>query len=184
MLDSILGEKRFVSPEIVVSHFHLKEGDIVADYGAGSGFYTEILAMKVGKEGRVYACEIQKELVEKIGNIARTKGFQNVYPLWCDLEREGGIKIESGIVDTGLLINTLFQLEDKEAALKEIARTIRKGGKLCVVDWSESFGGLGPQQADVVKKEDAHTLIETCGFTYESIFDAGDHHYGVTFRKV
>ena len=67
MAETLLGLKRFVDPNTVVSHFHIREGDVIADFGAGSGFYIEILARKVGTSGKVYACEIQKELVEKIG---------------------------------------------------------------------------------------------------------------------
>ena len=63
------GESGFVTPEIVVSHFHIREGDVVADFGAGSGYYTPELSRRVGN-GRVYACEIQKALVEKVGALA------------------------------------------------------------------------------------------------------------------
>ena len=184
MPTSALGLNRFVDPETVVSHFHLREGDSVADFGAGSGFYIEILAKKVGYQGKVYACEIQKELVEKIGTVARQKNLTAVHPLWCDLEQEKGVKIVDGVLDVGLLINTLFQLVDKDVAVQEVWRTLRAGGKLFVVDWSDSFGGLGPQPADVFSQENAKALLEEHGFVFERTFDAGDHHYGLAFRKM
>jgi ubiquinone/menaquinone biosynthesis C-methylase UbiE len=184
MAFNTLGSKRFMDPFAVVSHFHLREGETVADFGAGSGFYTEILAKKVGRHGKVYACEIQKELVEKIGVLVRSKGLSVVHPLWCDLEQERGIKIPDAAVDTGLLINTLFQIGDKNMAIKEIGRTLHSGSKLFIVDWSDSFGGLGPQQRDVFVARDAQALLESHGFVFERSFDAGDHHYGVAFRKI
>lgn len=184
MPNSITGTKRFVDPNTVVSHFHVREGDVVADYGAGSGFYVEILARKVGQEGRVYACEIQRELVEKIGSLARQKGLFAVDPLWCDLEEVNGVKITSDTVDIGIMINTLFQLGDKKIALSEVARTLRSGGKFFIVDWSDSFGGLGPQQSEVITAAQAQALAEEQGFVYERAFDAGDHHYGLAFRKI
>lgn len=184
MSQSALGVKRFVDPNTVVSHFHVREGDVVADFGAGSGFYVEILAHKVGQNGKVYACEIQKELVEKIGVLARQKGLHVVNPVWCDLEQERGVKIPDGVLDIGIMINTLFQLDDKTTALREVARTLRSGGKFFVVDWSDSFGGLGPQQSQVITALQAQGLIESLGFVYERSFDAGDHHYGIAFRKI
>lgn len=184
MPESTLGVKRFVSPEMVVSHFHIRQGDVVADYGAGGGFYIELLSKKVGDDGKVYACDIQKSLVEKIGELTRLKGITNVHPLWCDIETPRGLKIGDSAVDVGLLINTLFQLENAHAGLTEIARTIRSGGKLCIVDWSESFGGLGPQESQVMTQEKAQALVLTCGFVYDQTFDAGDHHYGISFRKI
>ena len=175
---------RFVMPEKVVTHFHLKPGDKVADFGAGSGYFLKVLSQGVGAEGRVYACEIQKQLVEKLGDVARKEGLQNVDPLWCDLEEVGGIRIPDGTLDVGVLINTLFQLEDKDAAVGEFNRTLRQGGLLYVVDWTESFGGLGPHPEAVFGEEDAKALFESHGFLYERSFDAGDHHYGAAFRKL
>lgn len=175
---------RFVDPQTVVSHFHVREGDVVADFGAGSGFYTEALARLVGQTGKVYACEIQRELVEKIGALVRTKGLFAVDPLWCDMEKEGGVKIADAAVDVAVMVNTLFQLEHKNIALGEVSRTLHSGGKFFLIDWSESFGGLGPQPNDVVTRANAQALAESSGFVYERAFDAGDHHYGLAFRKI
>jgi ubiquinone/menaquinone biosynthesis C-methylase UbiE len=175
--------QRFVEPETVVSHFHLREGDVVADFGAGSGYYIEPIARAIGQGGRLYACDIQKDLIDKITDLARKKGLGWVHPLWCDLEEAGGVKIPDESVDCGIIINTLFQLENRRAALLEISRVIRRGGKLIIVDWSESFGGLGPAENDVLTEQDARSLCENFGFVYERSFDAGDHHYGVALRK-
>jgi len=174
---------RFVVPSVVATHFHLREGDQVGDLGAGSGYFTEVLAEAVGPEGRVYACEIQRDLVEKIGNLTRTKGINNVEPLWCDLEEPNGIKIADGVLDTAILVNTFFQFDDKAGGIKEVMRTLKSGGKLIVIDWSESFGGLGPQPDDIITEQAARDYFETAGFTFERNFDAGDHHYGLAFRK-
>ncbi len=175
---------QFMSPEAVVTHFHLREGDVVADFGAGAGYFARLLGTLVGAEGKVYACDIQKGLVDKIAQVARDAHLTNIYPLWCDLEEPQGTKLADGILDVGLLINTLFQMEERKTALIECARTIRKGGKFIVIDWSDSFGGLGPHPKDVVTEDQAKILIEAAGFTYERSFPAGDHHYGLAFRRI
>lgn len=181
---SALSGKRFVDPTIVASHFHIREGDVVADFGAGSGYFVEILARLVGSSGRVYACEIQKELVEKIGMLARSKGLHMVDPLWCDIEVKGGAKIPDGAVDIAIMVNTFFQLEEKYTALSEVSRILRSGAKFFMIDWSESFGGIGPAPDQVITAKDAQALAETSGFVFERSFDAGDHHYGLAFRKI
>lgn len=177
-------QTRFVIPEVVSSHFHIRSGDTVADFGAGVGFFLTELARLVGTDGRLYACEIQKNLVEKLGAQAHSLDLQQVHPLWCDLEEENGIGIPTGTVDIGLLINTLFALEDKETAIKEMARTLRVGGKLYVIDWTESFAGLGPTPEHVVPATDAKNLLESNGFIFETEFPTGAHHYGLAFRKL
>ena len=178
-----LVQGRFVEPAKVVTHFYIKEGDTVADFGAGSGYFMEVLADIVGKEGVVYACEIQKELSVKLGEAARSKGLSQVRPLWSDVEEIGGSKIPDGELDAAIVVNTFFQFEDKATALKEILRTLRNGGKLFIVDWSESFNGLGPQPGHVVSEADAKALAEQEGFVFDTSFDAGDHHYGLALRK-
>jgi ubiquinone/menaquinone biosynthesis C-methylase UbiE len=175
---------QFVVPEVVVSHFHLKAGDKVADFGAGNGFFLKPLSVAVGEAGKVYACEIQKSLVEKIGDMVRLQALTNVHPLWCDLEEVNGIKLNNNAVDAGILVNTLFQFELKEVALVEMRRVIRPGGVLHIIDWTESFGGMGPQAAEVLVKDRAVDLCEANGFILENEFPAGDHHYGITVRKV
>jgi len=175
---------RFVIPNVVGTHFLLQEGDKVADFGAGSGFFIPFLATAVGQSGRVFACEIQRPLVEKLGNFARLKGFSNVDPLWCDLEVSGGIKIPTAYLDAGILVNTLFQLEDKITAITEIGRTIRSDGVLQVIDWMESFAGLGPTTGSVITKSATIALLESHDFILEREYPAGDHHYGLAFRKL
>ena len=175
---------RFVIPDVVATHFHLLEGGLVADFGAGSGFFLKALSTAVGDSGRVFACEIQKQLVEKLGDLARVQGLGNVQPIWCDLEEPGGIKIGNGELDAAILVNTLFLIENKSVAIQEMARTIRSGGKFFVIDWTESFSGMGPQQSQVVTPADATSLLEANGFVFEREYPTGDHHYGLAFRKV
>lgn len=175
---------RFVTPNVVASHFHLREGDTVADFGAGSGYFIPELSKRVGPSGRVYACDIQKGLVEKVGALAREQGLGNIHPLWCDVEEPNGVKIQSGTLDVGVLVNTLFAFEEKVPAIQEIARTLRTGAKLFVIDWTESFGGLGPTPDHVVTADEAKALFESNGFVFESDYESGGHHYGLMFRKL
>ena len=177
-----LAPQRFVTPEIVSTNFHIREGDVVADFGAGSGYFMKVLSQLVGDSGRVYACEIQKNLIETIGELARREHLNNIEIIWCDLEAENGSKVPTDTLDVGILVNTLFQIEDRDTALTEMKRTIRPGGRLLVIDWSESFGGLGPQPDQVLTEDAARSVVEKNGFSFDRTFDAGDHHYGLAFR--
>lgn len=181
MYSGIVG--RFADPKAIVSHFHLREGDVVADFGAGSGHYMQPLSSAVGKSGKVYLCEIQKNLVDALGISAQEQHLSNVHPLWCDLEALNGTKMKDATLDAGVLSNVLFQLDNKDAALAEIARVIRKGGKFFIIDWTESFGGLGPKPDHVVNEAAAKSLLEKAGFVFEHTFPSGDHHYGLACRR-
>lgn len=177
-----LTRERFLEPNLIASHFHVRDGDLVGDFGSGAGTFVPILAKKTGPSGRVFACEIQRGLVDKLGALIRAEGLHNVDPLWCDLEADRGIKIADGHLDVAIVINTLFQLERKLEAIREKRRTLRTGGVLYLVDWSDSFGGVGPHPDCVVCREAAIDLFEACGFVLEREYPAGAHHYGLAFR--
>lgn len=181
MYEAVSG--RFMNPTLVVSHFHLREGDKVADFGAGSGAYMEALSKAVGREGTVYMCEVQKPLVEALGAKAREAHFSNVRAVWGDMEVIGGSTLKDGSLDAVLLSNTLFQITDKQSLFKEIARVLRSGGKLFIIDWMGSFGGIGPKPEDVVTEFEARALGEAAGFMYDRFFPVGEHHYGIALRK-
>lgn len=174
---------RFMAPEVLASHFHIRPGESVADFGAGNGNFSLILSKIVGPEGRVYACEIQKNLVETIANNARVRGVSNLEAIWCDIESHQGTKLESDSLDAAILVNTLFQMEKKGEAIEEIKRTLRSGGRFFVVDWMDSFSGMGPQKENVISESDARALIEEHHLEFERSFDSGEHHYGLVFRK-
>lgn len=176
-------EQRFIVPEVVATHFHLRPGDQVADFGAGSGHFETVLSRLVGPEGKVVAVEIQKGLVEKLEDKIRRDHLSNVQVLWGDIEEVGGTKISDSSLDAAVMSNTLFQMEAKGVAIAEIYRVLRPGGKFFLIDWSESWGGLGPQPGQVLTVDDVRALAETAGFTFERTFDAGGHHYGLAFRK-
>lgn len=171
-------------PEVVASHFHLKSGDVVADYGAGSGFFLPALSQAVGETGRVYACEIQKGLVDRLADMIRLKKLSNTQPVWCDLETPGGIKLPDRTLDAAFIINTLFQFEAREIALKEIIRTVRPGGQVFIIDWTESFAGMGPHPDHVITQLMAVAMAESLGCTFVREFPAGDHHYGIALRVI
>ena len=175
---------KFVVPQDVTSQFHLREGDKVADFGAGRGFFLVPLAEAVGSTGQVHLCEIQKDLVHVVGEAIRKHGYQQAQVAWCDLEEAGGIPIGDAALDAAIVVNTLFQIEDKQAALTEMVRTLRRGAKFFVIDWTDGGAGLGPSPARLVLPPDCIDLVEAAGCVFEREFPAGAHHYGLAFRVV
>ncbi|HEX4799322.1 MAG TPA: class I SAM-dependent methyltransferase [Candidatus Paceibacterota bacterium] len=173
----------FVNPIFAASHFHLHKGDSVADFGAGSGHYMRPLSEAVGSGGTVYLCEIQKPLVEALGNQARDARLKNVKVIWGDIEEPGGTQIPDHSLDAVLLSNVLFQATDKKSLFNESARVLRPGGKLIVIDWASACIGLGPRPEGVVSEYQTKELAEESQFSFERNFHAGEHHYGLVFRK-
>lgn len=173
----------FLNPETALKDFPLAEGMRVADFGTGSGFYALAAARRVGDEGTVYALDIQEGLLTRLKDGARRAGLRNIKTLVGELEQSGGSKLRAASMDAVIMSNILFQVEHRESLLREAARVLKPSGRIFLVDWTGSFGGLGPRPDDVVAEDRARTLLEGVGFRIERSVEAGAHHYGLVARK-
>ncbi|MDO8513972.1 MAG: methyltransferase domain-containing protein [bacterium] len=172
----------FAHPRRNVAALGVEPGMSVADFGSGSGIYVLHIAEALENFGHVYAIDVQRDLLQRVKNEAHRRGFKNVEVIWTDLEHEGASKIADGKLDLVLISNLLFQIDNKAALFHEAARILRPTGRLAVIDWRESYGGMGPQKADVVTQEKALALAHEHGFELQREFPAGAHHYGLIFR--
>lgn len=174
----------FANPTHNVHRLGIREGMLVADFGAGSGAYTLELANLVGDSGKVYAVDVQRDLLTRIQNEAVKQGNENVEIVWSDIETVGGVGIRDGLLHAVLLSNTLFQVDDKITVIKEAWRVLKPGGILAIIDWMDSYGGVGPQKSNVVTQSEATLLCTDNGFAFKNDFKAGEHHYGLLFVKM
>ena len=155
----------------------------VADFGSGSGHYVMALSELVGDRGRVYAIDLQQALLQRVKNMAMAENIENIDILWGDIENIGGTKLGDESVDAVIIANTFFQVEDKDTTIMEIRRVLKENGKVLVVDWSDSFNGMGPQPNDIVTESVSRKMFTEKGFEFDEDFDAGEHHYGLIFHK-
>ena len=171
----------FSDPLKNLKQFGISDHMIVADLGAGSGFYS-ILASHMVPAGKVYAVEVVPDFIKTIQNKIKEQHIKNIDCILGDVEKIGGTKIKDGIVDRVIASNILFQAEDKSKFLDEMKRILKPGGRVLLIDWApegEIMGGGFPSLA----KEKARSMFEQKGFTYEQDVDAGEHHYGMIYRK-
>lgn len=173
----------FSDPKHNVEQFGLSDGKIVADLGAGSGFYSIEAARVVAPHGRVYAIDIQADLLARLRTEAQRNRITNIDIITGDMEKLGGTKIREASVDAAIASNVLFMLDDKKTFLNEVRRILKAGGKLLLIDWSASFSQMGPHSDHVVYKDAARKLCQDAGLVLEKEIDAGSHHYGMILRK-
>ena len=174
----------FAHPARNVGALGIEPGMLVADFGSGSGAYVLLIAEALANAGHVYAIDVQRDLLQRTKNEAQRRGFKNVEVIWTDLEHHQASKLADRKLDLVLISNLLFQVENRSAILAEAWRILKPMGRLAVIDWSDSFGGMGPQKNDVVDKEAALELAQKNGFELQREFAAGAHHYGLLLRLV
>jgi ubiquinone/menaquinone biosynthesis C-methylase UbiE len=115
----------------VVAALRLKPGDVVADLGAGAGAFTLPLARAVGDTGKVYAVEIDRGLVDHISRKIKDQRVPNVRPV---LGQFGDPALPGADVDVAFLHDVLHHVEDRAGYLKQVARYLKPGGRIAVVE--------------------------------------------------
>lgn len=173
----------FSDPLKNLKQLGLREDMIVADLGAGTGFYS-ILAAQIVTRGKVYAIEIQKDFLTTIKNKAKDLFLKNLDILWCDIEKEHGTKIGDSVVDAVIISNVLFQVENKDRFIKEAKRILKDGGLVLFIDWHDNPPMFNQKKKDMITREYALEIFGDNGFALERDIDAGAHHYGIIFKKI
>jgi len=171
----------FADPTQNLKQLGLRENMIVADLGAGTGFYS-IAAGHIVTEGKVYAIEVVKDYLAVIHKKAKDAHLKNIEAIWGNVEKLGGTKIRDHLVDAVIASNILFQVEDKDKFIEEIKRILKPGGGVLLIDWSDS-PAVGSSSHKVIPKNYAREMFEKKGLIFVRKIDAGAHHYGMIFKK-
>jgi ubiquinone/menaquinone biosynthesis C-methylase UbiE len=128
------------APHPIISRDRLREvlrpepGERVLEIGPGTGYYTLDIAEWVGPEGRVEIFDLQQKFLDHVGGRAAERGLGNIVPTRGDAT---ALSYEDASVDAVVLTAVLGEIPDPVAALHEIRRVLKPGGRLVV---GELFG--------------------------------------------
>jgi ubiquinone/menaquinone biosynthesis C-methylase UbiE len=149
----------------------VRPGSVAADLGAGPGFFTLPLAERVGPEGRVHAIDVSPEMVR----LLQERGL----PPWVDarLGGERGIPLPDAEVDVALLAFVLHEIDAPGEYLAEVARVLRPGGRLVVLEWVAREEDRGPPAAERLPAEETDRILAAAGFTVVERGDANPSNY-------
>ncbi len=119
-------------PDEIVRSMGLKKGDVVADLGAGTGYFTRRLAKAVGPSGRVYAVDIQPEMLSRLKENMEKAGVRNVVPI---LGTNDDPKLPPGSLDWVLLVDVYHELQQPKATLARMREALKTDGKVALVEY-------------------------------------------------
>jgi len=118
-------------PQQVMDELGVKAGSAVADVGCGSGYFTFLLAARVGQSGKVYAVDIKDDRLEDIRRRAKKEGLTQIETI---LGAEDDPRLPPDSVEAALLVDAYHEMRHYDAMLTGINRALKPGGLLALID--------------------------------------------------
>ena len=169
---------RYLPAKEILSKFPLKTGTAAVDIGCGPGYWTIPMAEIVGPSGRVYAVDLEGEMLADL----RTRlEARPELPVQVMRSSEDRIPLPARSVDFAFLACVLHEL-DGPGTLREAARVLRPGGVLGIVEWKKIRQDIGPPYRHRLSPAQAATALLKGGFVAGETFDAPPYHYGIVAR--
>ncbi len=123
----------WLPPDEVVRQLSVKPGAVVADIGAGTGYFALPIARAVGEAGSVFAVDFQSEMLSLIrAKLARTGSPSNIHVVEGEAART---TLPARSCDAVFMANLWHELDDYPGVLREVSRILRPRGTLAIVDW-------------------------------------------------
>lgn len=151
---------RWQRPDRIMDVLGVADGSVVADIGAGSGWFTIRLARRVGPQGLVYAQDVQQEMLNAISRRVQREGLNNVRPV---LGRGADPNLPSARLDAALVVDAFHEIEDRVTMLSNIAGALKPQGRIGVVDFRLEGSGPGPAPEERVSPEAVVADAERAG---------------------
>ena len=119
-------------PQVVIDAMQLREGDVVAEIGAGTGYFARRIARVVGPTGIVYANDIQPEMLELLRTYAAREQLTNITPI---LGTEVDPKLPANSLDWILLVDVYHEFQKPQPMLARMRDALKPGGRVMLVEY-------------------------------------------------
>lgn len=140
-------------PEQIMDAVHVAENSTVADIGAGAGWFTIRLAQRVGPNGKVYAQDVQRIMLDAIKRRVQREGLQNV----TTVQAHGNDpNLPAKTLDAILMVDAYQEVENRVVYLRNLANALKPTGRIGIVNWNPGRGGPGPDPNERV----AQSVVE------------------------
>lgn len=164
-------------PQKVIAALEIHPGAVIADLGSGSGYFTFKLAEAAGPTGKIYAVDIDPDMVDLIAKTAKQRSVKNVEPV---LAKPDDPLLPKTGVDLIFTVNTYHHIDNRVSYLTGLRRYLRPGAKIAIIEldqrsWLEGIVGHYTPREDI-KKE-----MEQAGYSLQRDFDFLDRQSFLIF---
>jgi predicted methyltransferase len=168
-------------PEQIMDALQIAEGSVVADLGAGSGWFSIRLANRVGPNGKVYAEDIQQPMVSAMNLRIKREGLEKVVK--TVLGTASDPSLPRNTLDAVLIVDAYHEMEDPVVLLRNVGASLKPGGRLGIVNYTKDGFGPGPPMEERVDPERVIRDAEAAGLRLHSRPDILPYQYLLVFEK-
>lgn len=151
----------YQKPHEVVMALDLKPGEVVADIGAGSGYFALRLAAHVGDAGKVYAVDVAPDMIVHLNRRLRDAGVKNVQTL---LAAPDDPLLPDASVDRFFFCDVWHHVEDQAKYLGLMKKMLKPGGQVVMIDFDKKETKVGPPMGMRIARADLVKQMEAAGF--------------------
>jgi ubiquinone/menaquinone biosynthesis C-methylase UbiE len=151
----------YQKPHEVVHALGLKPGEVIADIGAGSGYFTFHLARHVGEKGKVYAVDVSPDMIRHINRRIREIKTNNVVSILADPDDP---LLPERSINRFFICDVWHHVDNPVKYLSLMKKMLKPGGEIVMIDFHKKELPFGPPLQMKIAREDLIKQVETNGF--------------------
>jgi ubiquinone/menaquinone biosynthesis C-methylase UbiE len=153
-------------PHRAIAALGLRPGDVVADVGAGTGYYTVRLARAVAPGGQVYATDIQPEMLARLDRRVRDERVRGVTPI---LATEDDPRLPPGGLDLILMVDVYHELARPQLMLRKLRAALKPGGRLVLIEFRKEDPRVPIRPEHKMSVAEARLELEAEGYQLDRV---------------
>jgi ubiquinone/menaquinone biosynthesis C-methylase UbiE len=154
-------------PDTAIRILDVKRGWTVADVGAGSGYYTVRLSRRVGANGRVYATDLQPEMIAMLEKRIAKDRLTNVTPVLGTVDDP---KLPASSLDLALLVDVYHEFSEPQAMLRKLRDALKPDGRLVLLEFRKEDPSVPIRLEHKMSVAEAKLEVEHEGFRLKTVY--------------
>jgi ubiquinone/menaquinone biosynthesis C-methylase UbiE len=156
------------APSKALDALELKPGMVVADIGAGSGYYASRMAKRVGPSGRVYATDIQQGMIDLLDRRIRSEGLSNVTTVLGGMDDP---KLPANSIDLAIMVDVYHELQQPQIFLQRLKPAFKPGGRLVLLEFRKEDPKVPILEVHKMSVAEVKQELEAEGFALDRVID-------------
>jgi SAM-dependent methyltransferase len=153
-------------PDTAINVLKIARGSSVADIGAGSGYMTMKLSARVGPEGKVYANDIQPQMLQMLASRLASGRITNVVLIQGTIDDP---RLPDASVDLEMMVDVYHELSQPQAMLRHLRAALKPGGRLVLLEYRKEDPSVPIKYEHKMTVTEAKTEVEAEGFTLAKV---------------